>query len=335
MKKIINILLIALCACMAGCSSDDDVITERLKVVQSDINFNALGGTGRIDLESVEPISATSSADWCTVSVSGQSVILTVDKNYTIEGRTVMIVITSGNEVTKVPVSQIGETFSTNLMNYTFSDKGGSKSFDLKFTHECIIEGNPDWLTYVLGNEVITFTVAESHVNRVAAFTLISGHNRLKFQMGQVVSIAGDYDVYYKNDNGNMTKGEAEVQDVDGNCVVKISDVVINTALAATYTNSEFTFAFPQYLGRIPPYEVYLCAYSPGTLSWTNNLRYKAKTDYDENGKLMFRFSDYDKTWAGKEMTGFYFGAFSGKIEAGGAYKGGYGTAESIVMIQK
>ena len=42
-----------------------------------------------------------------------------------------------------------------------------------------------------------------------------------------------------------------------------------------------------------------------------------------------------DKTWAGKEMTGFYFGAFSDTLEAGGAYLGGFGTAESIVMVQQ
>ena len=78
-------------------------IKKHLQIVSSNVTFESAGGTGTIKVNAISEITATSNKDWCTVSVNGDIINVSVIENNDMSGRTAAVTITDG-EASRVAV---------------------------------------------------------------------------------------------------------------------------------------------------------------------------------------------------------------------------------------
>ena len=81
MKKIAYLFTAALAfAALSACDNGEGEVlsfgNKDLAVVKANLLFGPDGGSNTITVESTNPISATSSSSWATVSVNGMSVVV-------------------------------------------------------------------------------------------------------------------------------------------------------------------------------------------------------------------------------------------------------------------
>jgi hypothetical protein len=111
MKNFIIYLVACTSIFVAGCTEErTEEFDSRLKVIESQLDFASSGGTGKIVVEQTG-VNATSNAGWCTVSVSGNVVNVTVAQHTELPNRTAVVTIKSENKSINVPVTQTGTRF--------------------------------------------------------------------------------------------------------------------------------------------------------------------------------------------------------------------------------
>lgn len=336
MKKLLNIGVLMLCFAAIGCSEEDEMTTApTLRVVSAEARFTANGGTGRIEVEASNAVSATSNKEWCQVSVSGNVITLTVPETTDITGRTALISITSGNEMTQVPATQTGDALVCDMADTEFPFTGGSTIFALETVRSYTVsEPTGDWLSYEIKDGTITFTAkpAGPGVYREEVVTFKVG-NYTKQTVFSQINVTGNYKIEFTT-GGNRRAGECLVEATAQNDVYNLTTVgmPLDATFQAVYNNKKMTISFGQLLGEIGSYYVYLCAYTAtaGTLTWNNTVQYIAPLTLSTGNILSFTFAD-NGTWSGYHVDGFYYGAFTG-IPSSGNYKGGYGSATGIVL---
>ena len=112
MKKILSLMvLLAGVISFTSCGDDDDATytaPAQLSLKSADAFYEAAGGTGSIVVNSSETITATSNVEWLTVSVSGNTVNLTVAANDKLEGRSTNVVLKTASASKEVNISQRG-----------------------------------------------------------------------------------------------------------------------------------------------------------------------------------------------------------------------------------
>ncbi len=119
MKKILMLLVAFVAAtAFAACGDDDNgagggTPVSKLTVRPLSLSFTAEGGEQSIHAQAPVQAAATSSADWCQVSVGAQSsglkisaVTVTVAPNTTTYSRTATVTVTAGSETATVTVTQ-------------------------------------------------------------------------------------------------------------------------------------------------------------------------------------------------------------------------------------
>lgn len=329
MKKIYSILtLLIFSAVLVGCSEDNENTTEpSLKVINANLDFDVNGGTGIIEFFSVQPVTATSSAEWCTVEVSGNKVNVTVAINPRIESRSAMITIRSGNKETEIPVYQSGDILDTTLVeeNITFDLEGGETTYRLKSNWDIELSGFEDWITYTLEEDMLTLRVdplPDGKKYRSCSFRLVTGIHDLTYTVTQMDrNIAGEWNCYI---NGGKT--------AYGTCVIESTETanrykVTPTGSAydgpyyITVKSTNVIINFNQILGPYasnPNENVVLCAYdATGTLTWDTSVEYAAPIAFSEDGnKIILKFGD-NGTWSGYHVDGFYYSITSNGVPSG------------------
>lgn len=333
MKKIINILILALCTMVVGCGDDDDAVkSPELTVISTDAQFTYKGGTGLIKVLATSAVEATAADSWCHISVSDQDISLSVDLNTSISSRTTMVTIRSANVRTEVPVTQLGDTFICDLKDVTFAPAGGDTTFSLDTKRDVKVTV-PQWITYRRDENQIIFTAPaiQDGGYRTSTVVIDDGSVAYTAEFTQM-NLNGVYDMLFTN-GGKRYAALCKVESTGEANVYQLTTkgMPVDAAFQATYSEGHLVVSFGQYLGDIDPYKVYLCAYdNVGTLGWGTTVQYVAPIATDENYNMIFVFAD-NGTWQGQHVDGFYYGAFTG-TPSSSTYKGGYGTATDIVM---
>ena len=92
MKKIFSILLTLTAALgVFSCQTEKDADGSRylaepaLEIVSKDVVFTPQGGTGSIVVNTRETLNASADRSWAVLSVSGNRVTITVDRNESLE----------------------------------------------------------------------------------------------------------------------------------------------------------------------------------------------------------------------------------------------------------
>lgn len=349
MRKLLNICTLVFSFCLCGCSDDDGPVSG-LKVLSTTAKFDASGGEGKIEVQSPVAISAVSEENWCTVSVSGQTVNVTVPVNETITGRTAMVVITAGDETLKVPVYQAGDAFICDLSNYRFPMEGGSRAFSLKTARvRDVSVKTPEWLKYEIQDEEIVFTADPAESDRSAEVTVSLGKLSMTAVFSQTVEVEtmeveGTYSLSFVNADNEPATGMVVVRKNDDNGYSLYTDAFMGgITIPVDYdkeTNQMIISFEGQILGTIDsegiPYYVVLCALSEDDyIGLGENIQYVAKAETDGSGNLKFEFKD-NGTWINEDgpqkVVGIFFGAFTQDFEYAG---GGFDWGSNLVMTKE
>ena len=133
----------------------------KLQVVESDLVFTPVGGTGTITLNSTG-VTATSDASWCQTSVSGDKVSVTVSEWGGLESRYTKVLVSKDGETVSVPVAQTGVNLGGIEIESEISLKGAAATFTYPCTANTAITATSEegWITPVLEEDELKISVA-------------------------------------------------------------------------------------------------------------------------------------------------------------------------------
>lgn len=330
MKKIINTFVILCCILLASCSDDRESDISELKIISSDVSFDAAGGSGAIKVDTKEAITATSSKDWCTVSIDGTMVNVTVPENNEMSARTAAVMITSGGLKTLIPVTQGGAItlYKKSELGHAFTYAGGSAIVSFKSSTNYKIEipaEAKDWLSYTedLEKGTLTFTVAPSiaKIPRGAAVKVICGLKTIVYNVGEyeIQDIAGDWRVSFNDGEDDLAGNIKVVQNATQPTLFSLTGVSNYFNLPLIFSQGVLSARVGVYLGRYASlYNIYTVALSEGGyLTWSPDVQYVAYPS-SIDGEFALVFGD-NGTMPGDVINGVLYWAFSGAVGVGSA----------------
>lgn len=191
MKKIIyTIFALAAGIAVGGCNKYDyKEPVQTLFIVESDVDFTAVGGEGTILVRTNREgtITASSNQDWCTVEVLGMIVKVTASQNGQISNRTAMVTVSLGDESQEVPVTQSASYFSIEKLLVEAKWQEGIYEVGLQSVITPTITTDSDWITVDLSAESIIITVGENPDNesREGTVTVIIGDTTMTIVVKQ------------------------------------------------------------------------------------------------------------------------------------------------------
>lgn len=166
MKRFIqsSVLLMVLSLAVA-CGEKEPVWVEpthTMSVEQSDLVFEPAGGSASFVVKAENPFTAATDRDWCTASVNGSEVAVTVTANPHNETRYARVNLTSGDEKLGITVQQAGiiikgftpkDTLvsgSAHVLEYNYTSNGGELTFN----------SSQDWITVAQADGTVTVSIA-------------------------------------------------------------------------------------------------------------------------------------------------------------------------------
>lgn len=156
--------------------SDDDLQgyvpqTETIRIVQNDLLFSSKGSSANVVVEAEGTISADVDQPWCSATVSGSVVTVTVTDNASFDGRTALLTITAGATHRQLPVQQQGMVLDLPLpVSGQYAPAEGT-TFTTTVSHSLPLDvSTPDgWLHPVLDGNTLRVTVDSNvggHIRR-------------------------------------------------------------------------------------------------------------------------------------------------------------------------
>lgn len=164
MKKIYGILCVLFCFFWAGCDEDDSVVEGTgFDIVERNVNFTAAGGNLTVTL-SVEGDKVQSDQDWCTASISGKIVTVSLEANPGLEGRTAKVTVSRGTENISFPVTQGGNIVPTaEVENVSFDANGGTKEIQVEHISPFTAVSGAAWLTARVDGSTLILTTQSNY----------------------------------------------------------------------------------------------------------------------------------------------------------------------------
>jgi len=336
MKKLFYIFILIFAVIVSGCD-DDTEETTGLSIVKSDVYMPAAGGEGTIEVSAPGSISATSGADWCTLSVSGSNITVTVPANEDVMGRTALVTISSLDQNVSVPVTQTGSIFSVGADKLIFPRDGGSQQVTVTANLPFDIVIQDDWLSYSVEDDLVTFT-AEANtgdIPRATTFTITSGKYDALVTATQISysDLLGNYTLAYNNGTTTTSRTVTLSEDVAGSSFI-LSNLPSGFSAKVLYEDGKLIMENAQYLGMYSIYYIFLCMWdtSTGSYSIDPGVQYEATLSFTESVPV-YTFSD-NGTWPGNTVSAFMFAAFTSETPSYSNYVGYLNDFINVSLIK-
>ncbi len=332
--------LFAAAVLTTACSDDDTPSfgTSSIEVVKSDVSFGPDASKGTIEIASKSPLTATSNAEWCKVSVSGNTVTVQTTALKTLESRSATVTISNGKDKVSIPVHQDGSYLRTGTQSYTTGYKATSFEVKVKANSEVTISKAADasWITYEKTSDGYRFHLASANKDRFS-------HVYVKTKAGLAdtlqitqVQVQGNYTAYYysydENNKLQLYRGNATITEdgkITGLCPLDIP---------ATISTSGIKIASNTSLGKLETYYLFTCANSTdGYFTWNPSVTYTGQPslkDWEKSGHLTYVFGD-DGSWAGKTINAFSIEAFSTATASGDSHVGSLLSFQDLILIKQ
>ena len=156
MKRIYSIIaLIAAVTMFTACGSDDASYkaTPVLEVTAADVLFEAEGGDGSIVLNTNSEVAAATDANWLTLNVEGNKVIVTANPNLSLEGRNAVIKLRAGSTEAEVTATQKSSIYGVPTLEYEVGDYQASVDIPVVHSQDVNVESQSDWIEAVFNEE--------------------------------------------------------------------------------------------------------------------------------------------------------------------------------------
>ncbi len=228
-KTTIMLSLLSGALVLASCSKDE--LTgyvpggETIEVVKNDLLFDAKEGTAIVEVKASGTISASVSSDWCTATVSGNVVSVSVQANEGFEGRTAVLTIRAEQGSRELPVQQRGMVLGrfSEPSHYVPMD-GGAFSYTIRHDLPMSLTASASWIHTNVDGELFTINVDQNttgHLRRgfvvsecagyrdtlnIAQFDLMNDIIGSYYMMGYYGGVGGQaiairFDVVERNDS--------------------------------------------------------------------------------------------------------------------------------------
>lgn len=130
-------------------------INDNIKIVSQDLVFSPQGGNGTIVVEAESAVTATADRPWCTVTVSGMNIAVTVPEWNGKENRYAKITIQSGKDVISVTAQQYGEVIGgLDMTDVTSPAEGSVKEFKYVSNLPVSMVANESWIHIAIDEEL-------------------------------------------------------------------------------------------------------------------------------------------------------------------------------------
>lgn len=168
MKRHIYYLLAALVvAGFTACSEDKDWGIENeslIQVIKSDVLFQAAAGTGTVVFNASEAVTVETDCSWCTATINGNTVNVSVTENGNLEGRTSQLILRCGSDSVHVMVQQTGLVFQLSAGSEiaTNSDEAHSLTYEMSANVPLTFEPDGDWFNVTSDGEQLIINFKEN-----------------------------------------------------------------------------------------------------------------------------------------------------------------------------
>ena len=184
MKKIYN-LFVVLAAVMliAACGKESNPYQEpdkTIEVVATDVVFGPEGGNGEVEFTASGTVGVVSNRDWCTASVAGTKVNVTVTEWEGVETRYAILTLKCGAYSVDVTVQQNGTILGGLTGAEIVADsKGTTQVFEVKVSGSVTTSSAVDWasVSYVDGVVTVTVDANADPATRFGEVTVAAGEN--------------------------------------------------------------------------------------------------------------------------------------------------------------
>lgn len=159
------------------------------------IAFDAHGGTKKLEVYHGMSFTAVPEDSWLTAQVDGSNLILTAQKNYTMNTLRTKVKLTSAGLESELIVTQSGLTLIPEKQNITMYNGGDEATIKVKSTLPFKASSDADWLTIVSGDDYVTLTATDNSDQplRTAKVTLVSETLTATINITQRPTIYSDY----------------------------------------------------------------------------------------------------------------------------------------------
>ncbi|NDV65745.1 BACON domain-containing protein [Bacteroides sp. 224] len=346
MKRIFNLSIMILVAISCiRCSSDDDPLTGSLKIIESDVTFNAEMAKGSIIIESIHAIEAKSNKDWCTVSTSGNVVHVDVTTNIAYEGRNALITVSNGYESINIPVTQQGAVLMIDnyeAINFSVYN-GGETIIKYKSNLPVTIETEDEWINYkVIDDNSISITVESTTKPRKGMITLVNDNKSVDVevkQLGTFQDLVGSWQLFYYDMKGKLSVANVTlVGNKDGESFTLVGIPPYNAKAMVSFEekSSTLTINAGQYLGYNGQHYLYLTIQDPVKGNFTSNsaFYYTGLTDLNTGiDAWVYSFVD-SGSWSGYQINALGVSAYNAKLPDG-KYVGDYARLQYCMLIRQ
>lgn len=220
MKKILFALALVATsvAGLVACSEEEPfnpyAKESSIKIISSNISFDASAQTGEVVFDAAGTVVAECASDWCTVSIIGNKMIVTVLDNVSFEGRSTTVTLKCGDKQLKVYPHQQGMLFSFADKAITIEMAGGTAEIIGSSTFAVTATAD-DWIKYEKTGDgyILTVGVNDSGDVRNGKFVIACGDSKTTYSITQKYerSFEGSYTMTYFTDNACTKSASKDV----------------------------------------------------------------------------------------------------------------------------
>lgn len=333
MKRLYSFLVALLpLASLIGCESGEGnyETVKTIKVNSAELTFQPSGGSGSVVVEADGQITAVSSRPWCSTSVNGNTVTVTVSEYDGLDNRYADIIITSGGGSAKVTAHQYGLYFLLPEAKDSYHVEDVNGSVEIPLTHnnyEPEAVADVDWLSasYAGGNVIIKAVDNTTGALRTGNITI--GTKKIRIEQWSFDNVfAGEY-YWVGTTTSSGTKVDTMAVDFKnydpkaGTFEMDFKDAGVSLTTQFNENDLSFKVSGGLYCGETvyknETAYIYTVVYAGGSVSWSANYYVTFTLALDKTtGKYQAPMEDVG-TWSGKTISSVQFELF--KSEALGS----------------
>lgn len=327
MKRIFNFILVALCVISYTSCNDDEGIEyiqqSSIKIISRDVTFPAAASQGSIVVEAPGAITVTTSdKGWCTTSVSGSTIQVSVEQNPGLEGRNSMLTIRCGNDTTSVAIIQSGVIFQLSAGSQIMAnDEAGTYSYDIKCNTELSLTPSEDWITVAVEDGKMNVTLAENNTGHIRKGNIAYSAGTYKdvinvTQCDFNKDLAGQF-LFASTDpsTGESQVFNAILGKIGNGYSLELPDVGLTIPVIYNQATGELILKAGQYVGDYGPYKLHTVLWdtNAGYLTWSTAVSMSATFEYtvEEGVGYTIAFFEDDGSWGTYHPNAVRIEAFS------------------------
>ncbi len=325
MRKIYLFLIVLPIFFLVACESGegDYEVQKSLSVVSADLTFQPSGGTGTVVVEAQGTVTAVSSRPWCTTSVNGGTITVTVSEYDGLDNRYADILITSGEGTAKVIAHQYGLYFLLPEAEDSYHVEDVNGFVEIPLTHnnyEPESEADVDWLSASYADGKVIIKAADNTTGLLRTGNITIGTKKIQIEQWSFDSVfAGEY---YWVGTTTATGSVVDTMKVtfkdydpkDGTFKMDFPDAKVSFVTQFNEKDLSFKVSAGLSCGETVYKDatayIYTIVYGSGYVSWSSSYYVSFTLTLDKaTGKYQAPMEDVG-SWTGKEISSVQFELF-------------------------